>query len=55
MDSNNSRSSDANILSFPRVSRNDGQLLHTILNNMSQGVLLFDLQQKLDHLQSALH
>ena len=35
------------ILSFPNVSRNDGQLLHTVLNNMSQGVLLFDSELKL--------
>ena len=47
MDSSNSRSSDASILAFPRVSRNDEQLLHTILNNMSHGVLLFDAEQKL--------
>jgi diguanylate cyclase (GGDEF)-like protein len=47
MDTKISRSSDANILSFPHVSRNDGQLLHTVLNNMSQGVLLFDSELKL--------
>jgi len=47
MDTKISRSSDANILSFPHVSRNDGQLLHTVLNNMSQGVLLFDSDLKL--------
>jgi diguanylate cyclase (GGDEF)-like protein len=46
MDAKISRS-DANILSFPCVSRNDGQLLHTVLNNMSQGVLLFDSELKL--------
>ena len=47
MDAKISRSSDANILSFPHVSRNDEQLLHTVLNNMSQGVLLFDLELRL--------
>jgi diguanylate cyclase (GGDEF)-like protein len=47
MDTKISRSSDATILSFPHVSRNDGQLLHTVLNNMSQGVLLFDSDLKL--------
>ena len=47
MDIKTDRVSDANILSFPNVSRNDGQLLHTVLNNMSQGVLLFDSELKL--------
>ena len=47
MDIKTDRVSDANVLSFPHVSRNDGQLLHTVLANMSQGVLLFDLELKL--------
>ena len=47
MDVKNSRFSVATVLSFPQVSRNDGQLLHTVLNNMSQGVLLFDSELKL--------
>lgn len=47
MDTKITRLSSANILSFPNVSRNDGQLLHTVLNNMSQGVLLFDSELKL--------
>jgi diguanylate cyclase (GGDEF)-like protein len=47
MDTKTGRLTDANILSFPNVSRNDGQLLHTVLNNMSQGVLLFDSDLKL--------
>ena len=47
MDAKIGRFSDANVLSFPHISRNDGQLLHTILNNMSQGVLLFDSELKL--------
>ena len=47
MDTKTGRFSDPNILSFPNVSRNDGQLLHTVINNMSQGVLLFDSELKL--------
>jgi predicted signal transduction protein with EAL and GGDEF domain len=47
MDPKTGRFSAANILSFPNVSRNDGQLLHTVLNNMSQGILLFDPELKL--------
>ena len=47
MDTKTGRFTDANILSFPNVSRNDAQLLHTVLNNMSQGVLLFDSELKL--------
>jgi diguanylate cyclase (GGDEF)-like protein len=39
--------SDATILTFPHVLRNDGQLLHTVLNNLSQGVLLFDTDLRL--------
>ena len=31
MDVKNSRFSVATVLSFPQVSRNDGQLLHTVL------------------------
>jgi diguanylate cyclase (GGDEF)-like protein len=42
MDVKKNRFSVANVLSFPKISRNDEQLLHTVLNNMSQGVLLFD-------------
>jgi diguanylate cyclase (GGDEF)-like protein len=42
MDVKKNRFSVANVLSFPKISRNDAQLLHTVLNNMSQGVLLFD-------------
>jgi diguanylate cyclase (GGDEF)-like protein len=47
MDVKTSRFPDANVLAFPNVSRNDGQLLHTVLNNMSQGVLLFDADLRL--------
>jgi diguanylate cyclase (GGDEF)-like protein len=35
------------IVPFPQISRRDDQLLHTVLNNMSQGVLLFDSQTRL--------
>ena len=35
------------ILQFPKSSQNDQRLLHTILNNMSQGILLFDSEQRL--------
>ncbi len=47
MSSKNTRLTDASILSFPQISRNDRQLLHTVLDNMSQGVLLFDEELKL--------
>ena len=47
MDVKKSRLSVANVLSFPKIARNDAQLLHTVLNNMSQGVLLFDSDLKL--------
>jgi diguanylate cyclase (GGDEF)-like protein len=46
MDPKNTQLSNPNIISFPHVSR-DGSLLHTVLNNMSQGVLLFDSDLKL--------
>ena len=47
MDVKKNRFSVANVLSFPKISRNDEQLLHTVLNNMSQGVLLFDSDLRL--------
>ncbi len=37
----------AEILTFPQTSRIDEQLLETVLNNMSQGVLLFDSDTRL--------
>ncbi|HET9715263.1 MAG TPA: EAL domain-containing protein [Pseudolabrys sp.] len=37
----------AAILPFPHMSRKDEQLLQTVLNNMSQGVLMFDADTKL--------
>ena len=43
----NTEQSRADILSFPQTSRTDEALLHTVLNNMSQGVLTFDSQTRL--------
>jgi diguanylate cyclase (GGDEF)-like protein/PAS domain S-box-containing protein len=37
----------AEVLRFPAVSRQDGALLQAVLNNMSQGVLMFDAQTRL--------
>jgi PAS domain-containing protein len=37
----------ADILAFPHMSRKDEQLLQTVLNNMSQGVLMFDQETRL--------
>ncbi|HEX5210215.1 MAG TPA: EAL domain-containing protein [Pseudolabrys sp.] len=37
----------AEILSFPQTTRIDEHLLETVLNNMSQGVLLFDAETRL--------
>jgi len=39
--------SSGRILNFPHASRTDQQLLHTVLDNMSQAVLLFDSDQRL--------
>ena len=47
MDKTNKQSSRADILSFPHMSRKDEQLLQTVLNNMSQGVLMFDSETRL--------
>ena len=47
MDSKNTRLTDASILPFPHVSPKYEQVLHTVINNMSQGLLLFDSEQKL--------
>ena len=38
---------NADILSFPPLSRQDDDLLKTVLNNLAQGVLLFDLETRL--------
>ena len=37
----------AEVLSFPNAPRTDERLLETVLNNMSQGVLLFDAEMRL--------
>src|SRR5271167_960354 len=47
MDTKNTRLTDASILPFPHVSPNNEQVLHTVINNMSQGLLLFDAEQTL--------
>jgi diguanylate cyclase (GGDEF)-like protein/PAS domain S-box-containing protein len=47
MDSKNTRLTDASVLPFPHVSPNNEQVLHTVINNMSQGLLLFDSEQTL--------
>jgi diguanylate cyclase (GGDEF)-like protein len=41
------QSSPADILSFPQISRKEEQLLRTVLNNMTQGVLMFDSDMRL--------
>jgi diguanylate cyclase (GGDEF)-like protein len=41
------QSSPADILSFPQITRKDEQLLRTVLNNMTQGVLMFDCEAQL--------
>jgi diguanylate cyclase (GGDEF)-like protein/PAS domain S-box-containing protein len=41
------QSSPADILSFPQITRKDEQLLRTVLNNMTQGVLMFDSEAQL--------
>ncbi len=47
MDQVTQQSPAAEILSFPQVSRIDEAMLETVLNNMSQGVLLFDSETRL--------
>jgi diguanylate cyclase (GGDEF)-like protein len=47
MDKTKKTSSRADILSFPQMSRKEEQLLQTVLNNMSQGVLMFDSETRL--------
>jgi diguanylate cyclase (GGDEF)-like protein len=48
MDSRGSQSSDNSILPFPHAAwKNNERLLSTILDNMSHGVLLFDLDSRL--------
>jgi diguanylate cyclase (GGDEF)-like protein len=47
MDLTKQPASPAEVLTFPATSRGDAQLLRTVLNNMSQGVLLFDAEARL--------
>ena len=47
MDQSKYHSVRADILAFPHMSRKDEQLLQTVLNNMSQGVLMFDQETRL--------
>ena len=47
MDQKTPEQASADILSFPPTSRQDDGLLQTVLNNMAQGVLLFDSQTRL--------
>jgi diguanylate cyclase (GGDEF)-like protein len=47
MDQPKQHSSRADILTFPHMTRKDEQLLQTVLNNMSQGVLMFDSETRL--------
>jgi len=47
MDQPKQHSSCADILTFPHISRKDERLLQTVLNNMSQGVLMFDSETRL--------
>ena len=45
--SRSNTTSRADILTFPHMTRKDEQLLQTVLNNMSQGVLMFDSETRL--------
>ena len=47
MDQYKQQALQAEILSFPQMSRKEDELLQTVLNNMSQGVLLFDSETQL--------
>ena len=47
MDQKTPEQASADILSFPPISRQDDELLQTVLNNLAQGVLLFDSQTRL--------
>src|SRR5262249_29406426 len=47
MDQPRQQSSRADILAFPHITRKDEQLLQTVLNNMLQGVLMFDSETRL--------
>jgi diguanylate cyclase (GGDEF)-like protein/PAS domain S-box-containing protein len=47
MDQSKHQSLRADILAFPHMTRKDEKLLQTVLNNMSQGVLMFDSETRL--------
>jgi diguanylate cyclase (GGDEF)-like protein len=47
MDQVKQQSSHADILPFPQISQKDELLLQTVLNNMSQGVAMFDSETRL--------
>jgi diguanylate cyclase (GGDEF)-like protein len=47
MDQTKQQSLRADILAFPHMTRKDEKLLQTVLNNMSQGVLMFDSETRL--------
>ena len=47
MDQIAQQTSQAEILTFPQMARMDEELLQTVLNNLSQGVLLFDSETRL--------
>jgi len=47
MDKTKQQSLRADILAFPHMSRKEEQLLQTVLNHMSQGVLMFDSETRL--------
>jgi diguanylate cyclase (GGDEF)-like protein len=48
MDPKDTQFTDASILPFPRVAANDdAPLLHTVLDNMSQGVLMFNSDSRM--------
>ena len=47
MDQSKYHSARADILAFPHMSRKDEQLLQTVLNNIPQGVLMFDADTRL--------
>jgi diguanylate cyclase (GGDEF)-like protein len=47
MDQTKHQSLRADILAFPHMTRKDEKLLQTVLNNMSQGVLMFDSETRL--------
>jgi diguanylate cyclase (GGDEF)-like protein len=47
MDQTTQQSSRAEVLAFPHITRKEEQMLQTVLNNMSQGVVMFDSQMQL--------